>query len=155
MSMTDEEVQAETVRISRAFFHRPFTDKAFFNKRLRTTGGRFNLKTHNIDYNPRMFAQVDAQTRAGIIKHELCHYHLYMQGRGYKHSDPDFKALLAQVGGSHYAPRIEQPNGQHYWVYVCRDCGQQMLRKRRFNTRRYVCARCGGRFHLVGEKRSA
>ena len=153
--MTDAEVQAETARISREFFNRPFTDQAFFNGRLRTTGGRFNLKTHNIDYNPRMFAQVDAQTRAGIIKHELCHYHLYLQERGYQHGDRDFKELLARVGGSHYAPRIQQPNGQHYWVYACVDCGQQILRKRRFNTRRYVCARCGGHIRLVGEQQTA
>ena len=153
--MNDDEIQAETMRISREFFGRTFKDQAFFNARLKTTGGRFNLRTHNIDFNPRMFAQVDNEVRVGIIKHELCHYHLYMQHKGYKHADKDFKVLLAAVGGSRYAPRIQPVATQKYWVYLCGRCGQQSMRKRRFNTTRYVCARCGGRFRLVGQKEVA
>ncbi len=42
----------------------------------------------------------------GIIKHELCHYHLHRLGLGYQHKDRDFKTLLQKVGGSCYAPDI-------------------------------------------------
>ena len=36
----------------------------------------------------------------GIIKHELCHYHLHLEGKGYQHRDKDFKELLKKVGGT-------------------------------------------------------
>ena len=41
----------------------------------------------------------------GIIKHELCHYHLHIEGKGYQHRDRDFKQLLQKVD----APRFCSP----------------------------------------------
>lgn len=41
-----------------------------------------------------------------IVQHELVHYHLYREGRGYKHGDRDFKALLSQVVALCFAPLL-------------------------------------------------
>ena len=49
----------------------------------------------HLDFNPKMANRAEFD---GIILHELVHYHLYDQQRGYKHKDREFKDLLAQVG---------------------------------------------------------
>ena len=98
--MTNQELQARVEAISMSAFHQPFNHQAVFNARLRTTGGRFYPATMNLDFNPKIFALYPSDVTDGIIKHELVHYHLFAQHRGYQHRDHDFKQLLAAVGGS-------------------------------------------------------
>lgn len=144
--MTNEELQALTEKLSLERFGRPFTHQVFFNSRLRTTGGRYHLRDHHIDINPKM-AATGPQVLAGVILHELCHYHLHLTGHDYHHRSHDFKTLLKRVGGSRFAPTVGKVNG---WEYQCQGCGVKIFRQRRFNVHRYRCARCGGRFHLLG-----
>ena len=49
--------------------------------------------------------QLGEKELIGIIKHELCHYHLHLEGKGYQHQDQEFKKLLKKVG----APRFCTP----------------------------------------------
>ncbi|USS90123.1 SprT family protein [Fructilactobacillus carniphilus] len=142
--MTDQQLQQLVETISADSFQRPFHHRAYFNRRLQTTGGRYHLKSHNIDINPKM-----AQDRAvltGVIKHELVHYHLHQMGQSGKHNTPAFKQLLKAVGGSRYAPRMDQ---QCRYLYQCEHCGQQYPRQRRLNVQRYVCSQCRHRLKLV------
>lgn len=148
--MTDEELQAFVSQLSLTYFGRPFQHRAYFNRRLKTTGGRYHLASHNIDINPLMLSEYDLATLKGVVLHELCHYHLHLTGRGFQHRDRDFKALLKQVGGSRYAPVTKSHRVSHYrHYYQCQGCGAVIIRRRRFNPRRYHCARCGGRFRLT------
>lgn len=148
--MTDSELQQLVMTISQQDFHRPFRHRAYFNARLRTTGGRYQLASHDIDINPKMLTDFGEATLIGVIKHELCHYHLHLSHRGYQHRDLAFKQLLAQVGGSRYAPAPKHPKVQPYrYLYKCQDCGQTYPRKRRMNTDRYRCGRCRGPLEFV------
>lgn len=148
--MTDTELQALVQQISQHDFHQPFLHRAYFNARLRSTGGRYQLQNHNIDINPKMLTDFDEATLIGVIKHELCHYHLHLAGRGYQHRDAEFKQLLAAVGGSRYAPAPKKRTVQAVrYHYVCTNCGQAYPRKRRMDTRRYRCSRCGGPIKLA------
>lgn len=144
--MTDQELQTLVERVSTTAFGRPFTDSARFNARLKTTGGRFHLIDQHLDFNPHLFAAISRDAQIGIIKHELCHYHLFRAHRGYRHRDADFKHLLARVGGSRYAPAL--PQAAKY-RYQCTRCGQVFLRQRRLNVARFACGRCGGRLRLL------
>lgn len=149
--MTQKELQALIEQVSLAFFHRPFVHRAIINKRLRTTGGRYRMDNHNIEINAHFLKR--PEDLLGIIKHELCHYHLHLTGGGYQHRDRDFKRLLAQVGGSRYAPDIglRQKKGIHY-LYRCTNCGKVYPRVRRLNVRKYVCGQCRGKLRLVEHK---
>ncbi|BBP87322.1 hypothetical protein BsIDN1_09400 [Bacillus safensis] len=98
----EKELQQLTEHISQQFFGKTFRHQAVFNDRLKTTGGRYLLGTHNIELNRRYLEEHGREELIGIIKHELCHYHLHLEGKGYQHRDRDFKALLKQVG----APRF-------------------------------------------------
>lgn len=149
--MTDQELQELTEKWSRQYFNRPFMHRIFFNRRLRTTGGRYHLDDHHIDINPLMYTEFDLANLKKVVLHELCHYHLHLTGRDYRHRSHEFRRLLKQVGGSRYAPPTSRARARQTkrWCYQCTGCGAVVWRVRRFNTQRYICRRCGSRFKLI------
>lgn len=149
--MTDEELQFLVEKISMQFFNKPFIHKATFNQRLRTTGGRYSLTTHNIDINPKQLYYFGEEELIKIIKHELCHYHLHLENKGYMHKDQDFKQLLQKVGGSRYCktlPNIKRGQSRKMYLYKCSTCHTEFKRKRRFDIKKYVCGKCKGKIKL-------
>ncbi|EHI70093.1 SprT-like domain protein [Streptococcus ictaluri 707-05] len=86
-------------------FGKPFLHQAIWNKRLRSTGGRFFPKTGHLDFNPKIAKEFGPHIFRQTVRHELCHYHLFFEGRGYQHKDKDFKTLLEAVDGLRYAPK--------------------------------------------------
>ena len=143
--MNEHELQTLTEEISRTSFHREFTHKITYNNRLRSSGGRYLLKTGNIEINPLVEQELGLEALIGVIKHELCHYHLHQTGRGYRHQDQDFKQLLHQVGGSRFIERMREPN----FIYECTACHHRYPRMRKMNTNRYVCGKCRGKLILL------
>ncbi|SJZ83608.1 SprT-like protein [Pilibacter termitis] len=139
--MTEEELQSFVEKISFESFQRPFFHKAKWNNRLKTTGGRYDLKTHDLDFNPKVLEVHGEEIFSKIIKHELCHYHLHLQGQGFQHKDSTFKQLLKQVGGLRFTPPIEE---KKRLTYQCKKCGQLFFRQRKMNTKKYACGKCGG-----------
>ncbi|MGZ9583626.1 SprT family protein [Paenibacillus marinisediminis] len=148
-NVTNEELQRWIERVSMRDFRRPFRHKARWNARLSTTGGRYLLKSHDIEINPKQYAINGAEEVEKIIKHELCHYHLHLAGRGYQHRDADFKQLLAAVGGSRYCksmPDQQRKRSEPYrYQLVCHACGQKYMRKRKVDIRKYACGVCRGK----------
>lgn len=147
-------IQEWVEQISRDSFKKPFHHKAMFNPRLRTTGGRYLLRSHNLEFNPTQLQMFGEDEFAKIIKHELCHYHLHIEGRGYRHQDLDFKKLLKEVEGSRYCQLIPGAKRESKWRYTyrCKSCGLNYIRKRRIDLRRFGCGQCGGRLQLVSKQ---
>lgn len=143
--LTDNQLQVLVEEISLSFFGKRFQHRAYFNRRLKTTGGRYHLGTHNIDFNPKVFERYGETELINVIKHELCHYHLHLEGKGYQHKDAEFKSLLKQTGGSRYVRPLVEQKPQSYHQYQCKKCQTLILRKRRINTQRYVCGKCSGK----------
>ena len=143
--MNEHELQQLTQDISRSSFHREFTHKITYNRRLRSSGGRYLLKTGNIEINPLIEQELGLEALVGVIKHELCHYHLHQTGGGYRHRDADFKRLLHQVGGSRFVERMKEPT----FLYECVNCHHRYPRMRKMNTNRYVCGKCRGKLILL------
>ena len=77
--------KASLKKYLRIFLISDFIHQALFNPRLITTGGRYLLYSHNIEINKKYLDQLGMDELIGIIKHELCHYHLHLEGKGYKH----------------------------------------------------------------------
>lgn len=150
--LTNTYLQQWIEQVSLRDFGTPFRHQARWNHRLSSTGGRYLLKSHDIEINPKQYVQNGAEEVERIIKHELCHYHLHLTKRGYKHQDADFKALLARVGGSRYCkslPAFSKPRTEPYRYRLrCHSCGQQYLRKRKVDIRKYVCGKCRGKLRL-------
>lgn len=140
--MTELELQQLVEHLSLQYFNRPFLHRATFNARLKTTGGRYHLTTSNIDFNYKVYEKFGLDEMIGVIKHELCHYHLHRMGLGYKHKDKDFKQLLKKVGGSRYVQNMDDNNKRKY---ICMACHQLYYRKRKINIEKYRCGKCLGK----------
>lgn len=150
--LSEKQLQLLVEDISLRFFGKPFLHRSYYNARLKTTGGRYHLGSHDIDFNPKVVEKYGLDELIGVIKHELCHYHLHLEKRGYQHKDKEFKQLLAQTGGSRYVqPLIDKETSYH--SYQCQSCGSMIRRKRRINVSRYVCGSCRGKLKLVTEKK--
>lgn len=151
--MDEQQLQAFVEKVSLQYFEKPFLHKAYFNNRLRTTGGRYLLNSHNIELNRKYFEQLGKEELEGIIKHELCHYHLHLEGKGYKHRDADFRKLLKKVGAPRFCKELpERPQRRTsnvIHIYTCSSCQQIYERKRAINTSRYVCGKCSGKLVKV------
>lgn len=151
--MTQAELQKLVEEVSLTYFHRPFLHQVKINKRFKTTGGRYHLGDHHLEFNQHFLVPEQHQALLGIIKHELTHYHLHLLHRGYQHRDADFKNLLQQVGGTRFAPDLglRQQRPPKY-LYQCQTCGLQYPRQRQINLRRVVCGKCRGRLKLISKK---
>jgi len=143
-AMTDETLQTYVEEISETVFGRNFKHRAVFNPRLKTTGGRYFLDDHHLDFN-RLFLS-DMRTFRGIVIHELCHYHLHLLGKGHRHGDADFKEWLQRYGGLRYCPRLEGTiKSKKIHLYECSECWTLYRRKRRMDPDRYRCGKCKGK----------
>ena len=150
--MTNEQLQQLVNAISETVFHKPFKHEAYFNSRLKTTGGRYMLKTHHIQINPKALELHGTDELEGIIRHELCHYHLHIEGKGYKHRDKDFRELLKQTKSPRFCANLGSGNHmrkQIMHVYGCINCGLLYRRKIRLNTNKYRCGKCSGHLRKV------
>jgi SprT-like protein len=153
--LEEKELQKLVEKLSVEAFGKPFRHRASFNSKLRTTGGRYLLGTHNIEINKKYLEQLGENELVGIIKHELCHYHLHLEGKGYQHRDPEFKGLLKKVGAPRYCNQLtEKPKiraSKKISIYECTNCHLQYKRKRSIDTSRYVCGKCRGKLKKVKE----
>ena len=130
-------------------FGRPFLHQAIWNNRLRSTGGRFFPKDGHLDFNPKGYQELGLEVFRKIVRHELCHYHLYFEGKGYQHKDLAFKQLLKEVDGLRFVPPLSSANQKPNLVYACQSCQQIYQRKRKIDTKRYRCGLCRGKLLLL------
>lgn len=134
-------------KVSEEDFGKPFRHRAVWNSRLRSTGGRFFPKDGHLDFNIKLYEEFGQEIFRRIVRHELCHYHLYFEKKGYRHQDTDFKTLLQKVNGLRYAPKSQKEEAS-YHIYCCQKCGQQYPRKRLVDTKKFRCGRCLGKLKL-------
>ncbi|MEK4180582.1 SprT family protein [Aeribacillus sp. FSL K6-1121] len=147
--MNDDQLQKLVEQISLSFFGKKFVHKAYFNHRLRTTGGRYLLNNHDIEVNKKYYEQYGMDELIGIIKHELCHYHLHIEGKGFRHRDSDFKMLLKKVGAPRFCTPLREKNKNNIiYIYKCLSCMSTFIRRRKMNPERYLCGKCGGKIQF-------
>ena len=135
-------------QVSLEDFGKSFKHQAQWNTRLRSTGGRFFPKDGHLDFNPKVYQEHGLEVFRKIVRHELCHYHLYYEAKGYKHKDAAFKKLLKEVDGLRFVPPLSSVSQTPALVYTCQTCSQTYHRKRRIDTKRYRCGLCRGKLIL-------
>ena len=146
--MNNKMLQKLVETTSLEYFKQPFKHKAYFNSRLRTTGGRYVLSTHHIEINPKQFSRFGKEALINIIKHELCHYHLHLSGKGYQHKDHDFKMLSNKVQAPRFCQPIQSYEERANYMYQCCKCKTTYLRIRKVNTDKMRCGKCGSKLKL-------
>ncbi len=150
--MTQNELEKLTKDISNEVFNKPFIDEVRFNNRLRTTGGRYIPAKRVIELNPKYYQELGYDEFVGIIKHELCHYHLHIEGKGYQHRDPEFKQLLKVTNSPRHCNPLPSMNNDFKYQYQCSSCYHVYKRRKRINVKRYRCGKCRGELSLVQNK---
>lgn len=153
-NLTDEQLQQFVEEISLQSFGMPFMHRAYFNSRLKTTGGRYMLASHHIEFNKQLYDHFGIDELRGIILHELCHYHLHIRGMGYQHRDRDFRELLKKVGAPRFCsslPKdktVKRKASRKIYMYHCVNCELKYRRKRKMDVTKYCCSQCGGAIRL-------
>lgn len=135
-------------QLSLDFFNKTFKHEVMFNKRLRTTGGRYLPHKKVIELNPKYLVELGLQELIGIIKHELCHYHLHIEGKGYKHGDQEFKSLLKETGSPRYCRPLPSNLKKYKYTYICQTCHYAYRRMRKVAVKQYRCGKCKGHIEL-------
>ncbi|WP_269411298.1 SprT family protein [Lentibacillus daqui] len=135
--------------VSIQYFQKPFLHQVQFNHRLRTTGGRYIPAKKIIELNPKYLTEMDEHEFIGIVKHELCHYHLHIEGKGYKHGDAEFKNLLRATGSPRHCRPLPSNEDRYKYKYVCNNCKHVYKRARRINVNQYRCGKCNGRLSML------
>lgn len=146
--MNNESLQQLTEQLAIEHFGIPFKHHIYFNRRLRTTGGRYMLTSHDIEINPKQYEHFGEQALVDIIKHELCHYFLHLSGRGHQHKDRDFKVLAEKVGAPRFCQPTESYASRANYEYECQSCHSSYVRIRKVNVVKMRCGRCGSRLKL-------
>ena len=109
------------------------------------------LSNHSIEINPLVLEVHGNEELVGVIKHELCHYHLHIEGKGYRHRDADFRDLLKQTTSPRFCRPLSKENDKTYSVhlYECASCKLQYNRRRRMDVRKYRCGKCAGQIVAI------
>src|SRR5690625_381375 len=136
-----------TNELSLTYFNQPFRHRVAYNQRLRTTGGRYIPQAKKIEINPKYVVEMEREDYIGIIKHELCHYHLHIQGKGFRHGDQEFKQLLKETGSPRHCRPLPSSKKRFNYIYECSKCGYVYKRVRRVNVKKYHCGKCRGRIN--------
>ena len=146
--MNNQALQQLTEQIAIKHFGVPLKHHIYFNGRLRTTGGRYMLTSHDIEINPKQYEHFGEQALVDIIKHELCHYFLHLSGRGHRHKDRDFKLLAKKVCAPRFCQPTESYASRANYEYQCRSCKTSFIRIRKVDVAKMRCGRCGGHLQL-------
>lgn len=94
-----------------------------------------------------------------ILKHEMIHYWLHVEGRPSGHT-AEFRAKAKALGQPRTRHQIARPQLNFGWAYECPGCRVRVLRQRRMR-RIAACAACcklhgngkyDGRFRLSGQR---
>ncbi|SFB38975.1 SprT-like protein [Lentibacillus halodurans] len=145
MDLMDEKELNELVqKLSIKFFGKRFDDQVKYNHRLRTTGGRYIPAKRTIELNPKFVLEFEDEEVIGILKHELCHYHLHIEGKGYKHGDRDFKNLLKETGSPRHCSPLPSSEKRFKYTYECKNCHHVYKRVRKVDVKKYRCGKCRG-----------
>jgi len=143
----DTELHSLVASISLIHFKKPYEAEVVFNSRLRTTGGRYIPGKRLIELNPKYYLESSEEEFIGIIKHELCHYHLHNENKPFGHGDQEFKDLLLATGSPRFCKPIPSQMKEPY-LYKCERCSMVYTRKRKVDIKRYSCGKCRGKLEL-------
>lgn len=124
------------------------------SRRNRQTGVVIPVK---IDIAKRLLENYDEETIDGVIKHELCHWALSVQGKPFQDGHPVFERELRRIGAP--STNVIQYSGEIHQV-KCKNCGKIVGHKKNYNAamriiesaRYHVSNCCRARLEYAGMK---
>ncbi|MBN6189141.1 sprT domain-containing protein [Aneurinibacillus sp. BA2021] len=110
-------------QLSLLYYGRPCKVPIEWDKSVKHAAGyfAFDLRTHKplrIMQSLWQYNQFGARHVIGTLKHELAHYHLFMQGRPFRDEDAAFKEECRRIGAPLYALAMQEG-----FETICSACG--------------------------------
>lgn len=132
--------------LSQQFWQKKCEVPLVWNGRLSRTMGRFCYFIQKkkriplrIELSKKSVPLLDQQTFNAVLLHELCHYHLFIEGKPFADHHPLFEAELRRVGAiSTNTIKVPQKG---YDLY-CGKCQTFLGKRKRFNNKNYLSACC-------------
>ena len=120
---SDKELDWLGNQLSLKYFGRPCKVPIEWDKSLKNAAGYFSFdkRTHKplrIVQSMWQYNQFGAQHVLGTLKHELAHYHLFMEGRPFHDDDEEFKQQCLAIGAPLYALAMKEG-----YITTCSVCG--------------------------------
>lgn len=97
------------------------------SQRSRLTG---QITPVRFDIAQRLLENYDEATINGVIKHELCHWALSVQGKPFSDGHPVFERELVRIGAP--STNVIQYSGELHEV-KCKSCDRVVARKKNYN----------------------
>lgn len=146
VDMDPQKLKRLANKLSLHFWGKPCQIPVAWNGRLRRTMGRFLFTEQSGKRTPlkielsKYAAQwIDRDIFVAVLLHELCHYHLFIQGQPYQDHHPVFEQELKRVGAIS-TQRVQLP--QKAYKLYCQGCERYLGIRRRLNTSRYRSQCC-------------
>lgn len=107
---------------------------------------RHAKETVQIELSKDLIRYYDDETVIDVLKHELVHHALLVDGLPHRDGEYYFEKTLKELGVSrtnHYSHK-----GKSH-IYECTGCQNTFKEVRKFNTARYRCSRCQSQLMYV------
>lgn len=139
-------LQALANKLSLHFWNEPLKVPVAWNGRITRSMGRFvyrmkgkNREPVKIEMSKYAAQFVDREIFIAVLLHEMCHYHLFMQGKPFLDHQPDFEQELERVGAIS-TNTVKLPS-KAYKLH-CKQCKQVLGHMKRINPDRYRSPCC-------------
>jgi SprT-like protein len=141
-----EKLQALANKLSQHFWRQDCAIPVVWNGRLTKAMGRFLFSPQSkkplplrIEMSKHAAQFINREIFIAVLLHELCHYHLFIQGQPFDDHHPLFEKELRRVGAiSTNTVQIPQKGFQ----LMCSKCKKKIGTRKRFNTARYLSGCC-------------
>lgn len=144
--LTNQQLSVLAEHLSQTYWQQRCTIPVVWNGRLSTTMGRFcyslqkNKRTAvRIELSKKAAQHLDRQTFIQVLLHELCHYHLFKQGKPFSDHHPVFETEIKRVGA---IPTNTIKLPQKGYKLYCSKCQAFLGTRKRFNPKRYLSSCC-------------
>ena len=149
--LTNEGLLELTKKIADGSFHRKFKGTIKYNNRLTRTGGyttccKLKEGETNIDISFQHAKYLGKRELVGIIKHELCHYFLYIDKLPCDHKDATFISLAKQAGAPLHCGRLNK------YLYYCPHCKAYRVSISKFQNIS-LCGKCSHVVSYIGKNK--
>lgn len=139
-------IQQLANKLSQHFWQADCAIPVVWNGRLTRSMGRFIFKIDGskripikIELSKYSSQFIDRDIFVAVLLHELCHYHLFVQGKPFEDRHPVFEKELQRVGAIS-TNRVQIP--QKAYKLYCSACNAYLGTRKRLNVRRYLSQCC-------------
>ncbi|GAA0357958.1 SprT-like domain-containing protein [Bacillus horti] len=146
INVDSEKLEDLSQKLSLHFWGKRCDIPVLWNGRLTKSMGRFMFSSRGrtrtalrIELSKHAVRFIPPEIFIAVLLHELCHYHLFIQGQPFEDGHPVFEEELRRVGA--ISTNVVQLPQKGFELY-CSKCHERLGSRKRMNTKHYLSACC-------------